>query len=68
MVEEEGAGSGASRRGEGFGDGGSADKRGWRKMRRVEGEVLGDLEAKMVEDFREEDIIDDGFVDVGAGG
>ena len=68
MVEEEGAGSGARRGGEGFGDGGSADKRERRKKRRVEGEVLGDLEAKMVESFREEDIFDDGFVDVRAGG
>ena len=35
---------------------------------RVGGEELGDLEAKVVEGFREEDVVDDGFVNVGAGG
>ena len=55
MVEEEGAGSGARGRREGFSDGRN-------------GEELRDLEAKVVEGFREEDVVDDGFVSVGAGG
>ena len=36
--------------------------------RRVDGEELGDLESKVIQNFREEDVVNDGFVEVGAGG
>ena len=69
MVEKEGTGSGARRGSEGFSDGGNADRSGRRrKKRRVDGEELGDLEAKVIQGFREEDVVNDGFVEVGAGG
>ena len=68
-MEKEGTGSGARRGSEGFSDGGNADRSGRRrKKRRVDGEELGDLEAKVIQNFREEDVVNDGFVEVGAGG